>query len=85
MALVLDYNTITAVRGGGKRKAASLEDEHSREEKKARQVNQSLIEVCTKKKNFQSVPSQEKEHHYPSYSLLFGKILTPVRLPEKVI
>jgi len=49
MALVLDYNTINAVRsGGGKRKAASLEDEHSREEKKARQVNQCLIEAARK-------------------------------------
>lgn len=47
---MLDYNSITAVRsGGGKRKAASLvEDEHSREEKKARQVNQLLIEASRK-------------------------------------
>jgi uncharacterized protein len=48
--LVLDYNSINAVRsGGGKRKAASaLEDEHAREEKKARQVNQNLIEASRK-------------------------------------
>jgi len=46
--LVLDYNTITAVRSGGKRKAALEEDEHSREEKKARQVNQFLIEASRK-------------------------------------
>lgn len=46
--LVLDYNSVNAVRsGGGKRKAALIEDEHSREEKKARQVNQALIEVST--------------------------------------
>jgi hypothetical protein len=45
--LVLDYNSINAVRsGGGKRKAALIEDEHAREDKKARQVNQCLIEVC---------------------------------------
>lgn len=49
--LVLDYNSIT--RGGserrGKRKATALvEDERTREEKKARQVNQSLIEASRK-------------------------------------
>eukprot|EP00026_Physarum_polycephalum_P012830 Phypoly_transcript_13167.p1 GENE.Phypoly_transcript_13167~~Phypoly_transcript_13167.p1 ORF type:complete len:306 (+),score=35.94 Phypoly_transcript_13167:123-1040(+) len=47
--LVLDYNTINAVRsGGGKRKAALIEDEHSREDKKAKQVNQCLIEASRK-------------------------------------
>jgi len=48
--LVLDYNSISAVRsGGGKRKALALvEDEDSREEKRARQVNQHLIESSRK-------------------------------------
>jgi len=47
--LVLDYNSISAVRSrGGKRKAALVEDERSREEKKARQVNQLLIEASRK-------------------------------------
>lgn len=48
--LVLDYNSINAVRseGRGKRKAALVEDENSREEKKARQVNQTLIEAARK-------------------------------------
>jgi len=46
--LVLD-NSINVVRSGGKRKAALVEeDEHSREEKKARQVNQGLIEASRK-------------------------------------
>lgn len=45
--LVMD-NTINVVRSGGKRKAALvIEDEQTRDEKKARQVNQCLIEVCS--------------------------------------
>jgi len=48
--LVLDYNSINAVRsGGGKRKAALVvDDERARDEKKARQVNQFLIEASRK-------------------------------------
>jgi len=46
--LVMD-NSINVVRSGGKRKAALvIEDEHSRDEKKARQVNQQLIEAARK-------------------------------------
>jgi hypothetical protein len=43
--LVLDYNSVNAVGRVGKRKATVVEDARSREEKKARQVNQLLIEV----------------------------------------
>lgn len=47
--LVLNYNSVQAVRsGGGKRKAALIEDSDAREEKKARQVNQCLIEASRK-------------------------------------
>jgi len=47
--LVLDYNSINAVGRVGKRKAALVvEDARSREEKKARQVNQLLIEAARK-------------------------------------
>jgi len=47
--LVLDYNTLNSVRSSGKRKATSLvEDASAREEKKARQVNQLLIEAARK-------------------------------------
>jgi len=47
--LVLNYNSVTAVRSGGKRKAALVvEDERSRNEKKARQINQFLIEASRK-------------------------------------
>jgi len=49
--LVLEYNSTAVRSGGGKRKAGALvvvEDEHSREEKRARQVNQNLIEASRK-------------------------------------
>jgi len=47
--LVLDYNSVNAVRSGGKRKATLVvEDGRGREEKRARQVNQFLIEAARK-------------------------------------
>jgi len=47
--LVLNYNSVNSVRSGGKRKAALVvEDVHAREEKKARQINQFLIEAARK-------------------------------------
>jgi len=48
--LVLDYNAINLGVGGrkGKRKALVIEDQHTRDEKKARQVSQSLLEAARK-------------------------------------
>jgi len=48
--LVLDYNAINLGVGGrkGKRKALVIEDQHSRDEKRAKQVSQSLLEASRK-------------------------------------
>lgn len=48
--LVLDYNTINLGVGSrrGKRKALVLEDQQTRDEKKAKQVSQSLLEAARK-------------------------------------
>jgi len=48
--LVLDYNAINLGVGSrrGKRKALVIEDQHTRDEKKAKQINQSLLEGSRK-------------------------------------
>ena len=72
--LLLNYNSVNAVRsGGGKRKAASVsaeDEENSREEKKARQVNQLLIEVCPTIHPLLLSATPPVPTHLPHHSLL---------------